>query len=52
LKTAKSRIASPNQSKIDTVLTTTLTPAFKGTTTVQAALDSAASQVDALLAGN
>ncbi len=52
LKTAKSRIASPNQSKIDTVLTTTLTPAFLGKTTVQAALDSAASQVDALLAGS
>ena len=51
LKTAKSRIASPNQSKIDSVLSTTLTPAFLGKTTVQAALDSAASQVDALLAG-
>ena len=35
MKTAKSRIASPNQSKIDTVLSTTLTPAFLGTTTVQ-----------------
>ena len=52
LKTAKSRIASPNQSKIDTVLSTTLTPAFLGTTTVKAALDSAASQIDTLLAGN
>ena len=52
LKTAKSRIASPNQSKIDAVLTSTLTPAFLGKTTVQAALDSAATQVDALLAGN
>jgi multiple sugar transport system substrate-binding protein len=52
LKTAKSRIASPNQSKIDTVLTTTLTPAFLGKTTVQAALDNAATQIDALLAGN
>ena len=52
LKTAKSRIASPNQSKIDSVLTTTLTPAFLGTTTVKAALDSAASQIDALLAGS
>ena len=52
LKTAKSRIASPNQSKIDTVLGNTLTPAFLGTTTVKAALDSAASQIDALLAGN
>jgi multiple sugar transport system substrate-binding protein len=52
LKTAKSRIASPNQSKIDAVLTSTLTPAFLGKTTVQAALDDAASQIDALLAGN
>ncbi len=52
LKTAKSRIASPNQSKIDTVLSTTLSPAFLGTSTVKAALDSAASQIDALLAGN
>jgi multiple sugar transport system substrate-binding protein len=52
LKTAKSRIASPNQSKIDTVLNTTLTPAFLGKTTVQAALDNAAAQIDALLAGN
>ena len=52
LKTAKSRIASPNQSKIDTVLNTTLAPAFLGTTTVKAALDSAASQIDALLAGS
>ena len=52
LKTAKSRIASPNQSKIDAVLGTTLTPAFLGKTTVQAALDSAATQIDALLAGN
>ncbi|TAM70477.1 MAG: extracellular solute-binding protein [Microbacteriaceae bacterium] len=52
LKTAKSRIASPNQSKIDTVLTTTLTSAFLGTTTVKAALDSAAAQIDALLGGS
>lgn len=51
LKTAKSRIASPNASKIDTVLSTSLTPAFLGTTTVKAALDSAATQIDALLAG-
>jgi multiple sugar transport system substrate-binding protein len=52
LTTAKSRIASPNQSKIDAVLSTTLSPAFLGTTTVKAALDSGASQIDALLAGN
>jgi multiple sugar transport system substrate-binding protein len=52
LKTAQSRIASPNQSKIDTVLSTSLTPAFQGTTTVKAALDSAAKQIDVLLVGN
>jgi multiple sugar transport system substrate-binding protein len=52
LNTAQSRIASPNQSKIDTVLSTSLTPAFLGTTTVKAALNSAAQQIDALLAGN
>jgi multiple sugar transport system substrate-binding protein len=52
LTTAKSRIASPNQSKIDTVLSTTLTPAFLGKTSVQDALDSAASQIDALLAAS
>ena len=52
LKTAQSRIASPNQSKIDTVISTSLTPAFLGTTTVKAALASAAQQIDALLVGN
>lgn len=51
LKTAKSRVANPNASKIDTALNTALTPAFLGTTTVKAALDSAATQIDALLAG-
>lgn len=52
LKTAKSRIASPNQSKIDAVLAAALTPAFTGGTTVTSALDSAASQIDALLSGD
>jgi len=52
LKTAKSRVASPNQSKIDTVLANSLTPAFLGTTTVKAALTDAASQIDALLGGD
>jgi multiple sugar transport system substrate-binding protein len=51
LKTAKSRVASPQASKIDTVLSTELTPAFLGTTTVKAALDKAATEIDALLAG-
>lgn len=49
LKTAKSRIASPNASKIDTALSTDLTPAFLGTTTVKIALEKAASDIDALL---
>jgi multiple sugar transport system substrate-binding protein len=51
LKTAKSRVSNPNASKVDSVLSTELTPAFLGKVTVQAALDSAASQIDALLAG-
>ncbi len=50
LKTAKSRIASPNASKIDTALSTDLTPAFLGQTTAKAALQKAASDIDALLA--
>ena len=51
LKTAKSRVASPNASKIDTALSTDLTPAFLGQSTVKAALQKAASDIDALLAG-
>jgi len=51
LKTAKSRIASPNASKIDTALSTDLTPAFLGQSTAKAALQKAASDIDALLAG-
>jgi multiple sugar transport system substrate-binding protein len=51
LKTAKSRVASPQASKIDTVLSTELTPAFLGTTTVKEALTKAAGQIDELLAG-
>ncbi len=51
LKTANSRIASPNASKIDTALSTDLTPAFLGQTTAKAALQKAASDIDALLAG-
>jgi hypothetical protein len=34
---------------VDTILSTELTPAFQGTTTAQAALTSAAKQIDALL---
>ncbi|MDP9027332.1 MAG: extracellular solute-binding protein [Actinomycetota bacterium] len=51
LKTAKSRVASPNASKIDTALATDLTPAFLGQSTVKAALQKAASDIDTLLAG-
>jgi multiple sugar transport system substrate-binding protein len=53
LKTAKSRVASPNASKVDAVLASELTPAFLGKTTVREALNNAAAQIDDLLsAGN
>ena len=52
LKTAKSRLAIPEGSKIDAILNAALTPAFNGTTTVQAALTSAAQQIDPLLTQN
>lgn len=51
LKTAKPRLAIPDASKVDTILSDALTPAFEGKTTVQAALTSAATQIDPLLAG-
>ncbi|BDZ47235.1 extracellular solute-binding protein [Naasia aerilata] len=50
LKTAKSRLAIPQSSQVDTILNTELTPAFEGSTTVQDALTKAAEQIDALLA--
>ena len=49
LKTAKSRLAIPGASKVDTILSTELTPAFLGKTSVKAALNKAATQIDALL---
>lgn len=51
LNTAKSRLAIPQASKVDTILSTTLTDAFLGKTSVKDALTAAASQVDDLLAG-
>jgi len=51
LKTAKSRLAIPGASKVDTILSTELTPAFNGTVSVKDALSKAASQIDELLKG-
>lgn len=50
LKTAKSRLAISSSSKVDAILNTELTPAFKGDVTVQAALTKAAGEIDGLLA--
>jgi len=52
LATAKPRLVIPQSSEVDSILSTELTPAFEGTTTVQAALTSAAKQIDALLTSN
>ena len=49
LQTAKSRPAVPDEPQIDTALQDDLTPAFEGKTTVQAALDKAAADIDPLL---
>ncbi len=49
LATAKSRPAVPDEPQIDTALSDDLTPAFQGTTSVQAALDKAAAAIDPLL---
>lgn len=49
LQTAKPRPAVPEEPKIDTALQNDLTPAFQGTTSVQAALDKAARDIDPLL---
>lgn len=49
LQTAKSRPAVPDEPQIDTALQDDLTPAFEGKTTVQAALDKAAHDIDPLL---
>jgi multiple sugar transport system substrate-binding protein len=48
LQTAKSRPAVPDEPQIDTALQDDLTPAFEGKTTVQAALDKAAHDIDPL----
>ncbi len=50
LKTAKSRLAIPQASKVDTILNTELTPVFKGSVSVKDALTKAAAQIDELLA--
>lgn len=49
IATARPRTPSPKWPQIDVVLTTELAKAFNGSETVQQALDSAASQIDALL---
>lgn len=49
LKTAKPRPAVPDAPQIDTALQDDLTPAFTGHTSVQAALDKAAKDIDPLL---
>lgn len=49
LKTARARLAIPNGSQVDTVLSTNLTPAFLGKITVKKALTTAAAQIDYLL---
>lgn len=50
LKTAKPRPVTPAWTQIDTILQDEIRAAFRGEKTVQEALDSAASQADALLA--
>lgn len=49
LKTAKPRTVSPNWQKIDNVLTDAFNKALRHTTSVQSALDQAASAIDKLL---
>ncbi|MDQ1701715.1 MAG: hypothetical protein QOF57_967 [Frankiaceae bacterium] len=49
LQTAKPRPAVPAASEIDKALQNDLTPAFQGSTSVQAALDKAAKDIDPLL---
>ena len=50
LKTAKSRLAIAKGSQVDGILNAALVPAFEGQVSVQDALTSAATQIDALLA--
>jgi multiple sugar transport system substrate-binding protein len=49
LKTARARPAVPDEPQIDTALQDDLTPAFKGGTSVQSALDKAVKDIDPLL---
>jgi ABC-type glycerol-3-phosphate transport system substrate-binding protein len=49
LETAKPRTVSPNYTKMETILTDAFNRAFRGQVTSQAALDSAAQQMDPLL---
>ena len=51
LKTAKARTPVPSWPKIDETVSNAVLKALRGEATVQAALDEAATQVDALLAG-
>lgn len=50
LETARSRLAIPNASEVDTILNTELVPAFEGTISVKEALTNAAAKIDELLA--
>jgi multiple sugar transport system substrate-binding protein len=52
LKTAKARTPVPSWPKIDEAVSNAVLKALRGETEVQAALDEAATAVDALLAGN
>ncbi|MFI8634145.1 extracellular solute-binding protein [Microbacterium sp. NPDC077663] len=52
LETARARLPIPQAGEVDTILNTELVPAFEGTTTVEAALASAAARIDELLAEN
>jgi multiple sugar transport system substrate-binding protein len=51
LKTAQPRTPSPEWPKIDSILGNAIASAIKGSSSTQAALDDAAKQIDALLAG-
>jgi multiple sugar transport system substrate-binding protein len=50
LQTAKPRLPNPQYPKIETIISTEVQKALKGEQTVQQALDSAAAQIDPLLA--
>ncbi|NYD40075.1 extracellular solute-binding protein [Nocardioides panaciterrulae] len=52
LETARPRLPHPEYPKIETILSTEVQKAFTGDTTVQAALDSAAKQIDGILASS